>query len=56
VQVIPPVDRAVQYGAQAKQLNAYGWDDAEHRVAHIPIERAMVLMARSSSSRQGGGR
>jgi hypothetical protein len=55
LQVMPPVDRAVQYGAQAKRLKSYGWDDADHRVAHIPIERAMELMA-GSSSQQGGGR
>lgn len=45
LQVAAPLDRAAQYGQQARQLHSYGWVDAEHRVAHIPIERAMGLMA-----------
>jgi hypothetical protein len=30
---------------QAKQLNSYGWVDEKAGVAHIPIERAMELIA-----------
>ena len=45
LQVAAPVDRQAQYGAQARQLHGYGWVDPAHRVAHIPIERAMSLLA-----------
>ena len=30
---------------QEKQLNSYGWVDKDAGVAHIPIERAMALIA-----------
>jgi hypothetical protein len=45
LQADPPADRATQYRLQAQRLESYGWNDADHRVAHIPIERAMALLA-----------
>lgn len=51
LQTHAPRDRAAQYRLQAQQLNSYGWVDAEHRLAHIPIERAMALLAQQASSR-----
>jgi len=53
LQVTAPEDRHAQYAAQARQLNSYGWADPAHRMAHIPIERAMSLLA--AQSKQGGG-
>jgi hypothetical protein len=54
LQAAPPLDRAVQYGAQAQKLHSYGWVDGDHRAAHIPIERAMKVMA--GESRKGDAR
>lgn len=45
LQVTPPADRAAQYRLQAQQLDSYGWVDGGHRTAHIPITRAMELLA-----------
>ena len=47
LQVSAPVDRATQYALQARQLESYGWVASDHRVAHIPIERAMIMLASS---------
>lgn len=44
LQVIAPPDRIRQYRLQTQRLESYGWVDAGHRVAHIPIERAMALL------------
>jgi hypothetical protein len=52
--VVAPADRHAQYAAQARQLNSYGWVDPAHRVARIPIERAMSLLA-TQSKQDGGG-
>jgi hypothetical protein len=30
---------------QKQQLESYGWVDREHGIAHVPIERAMEIMA-----------
>jgi hypothetical protein len=54
LQVVAPADRAAQYSAQARQLNSYGWVDPQHRVARIPIERAMILLATQSKQSSGG--
>lgn len=32
-------------GAAKARLNSYGWNDAEKTSAHIPIERAMAILA-----------
>lgn len=37
---------------KAKQLSSYGWNDADHRSAHVPIERAMQMLAAQSSTQE----
>ena len=54
LQANPPMDRVAQYRLQAEQLDSYGWTDPSHRFAHIPIERAMALLAQQASSRKQG--
>lgn len=49
----PPVDRVTQYRLQAQRLESYGWADADHHVAHIPIERAMALLAQEHQAQAG---
>jgi len=43
---------------EAAQLNSYGWVDQQKGVVHIPIDRAMELMAKEArekrDSREGG--
>jgi len=39
--------------AQRARLDAYGWSDAAHTVAHIPIERAMELVAAGAAPPAG---
>lgn len=51
LQVIAPPDRIRQYRLQTQRLESYGWVDTHHRVAHIPIERAMALL----TSKGGAG-
>lgn len=55
LQADPPPDRIAQYRLQSTHLNSYGWNDADHRTAHIPIERAMALLAQQGVSRRAGG-
>lgn len=50
LQVNPPADRATQYRLQMRQLTTYGWNDAGHRTAHIPIERAMTLLVQKQQA------
>jgi hypothetical protein len=50
LQVNPPADRIAQYRLQTQQLTTYGWTDASHRTAHIPIERAMALLVRKQAA------
>lgn len=50
LQVAPPADRATQYRLQMQQLTTYGWNDASHRTAHIPIERAMALLVQKQQA------
>jgi len=54
LQVAAPVDRAAQYRLQAQQRDTYGWTDPQHRTAHIPVARAMAMLAAESSPRHGG--
>jgi hypothetical protein len=39
---------------ELERLNTYGWMDREHKIAHIPIERAMDLLARDGLPARGG--
>jgi hypothetical protein len=45
----PDLELKLNYGdfeaADRSQLESYGWADREQRVVHIPIERAMQLLA-----------
>jgi hypothetical protein len=50
LQVNPPADRIAQYRLQTQQLTTYGWTDASHRTARIPIERAMALLVRKQAA------
>ncbi|HEX5126468.1 MAG TPA: hypothetical protein VFW00_06985 [Rhodocyclaceae bacterium] len=34
--------------SKRRQLDAYGWVDAQHRIAHIPIDAAMQLLVERS--------
>jgi hypothetical protein len=40
----PPEQQRQFQAAAAAELNAYGWVDAQHNVAHIPIEEAMKML------------
>lgn len=35
--------------AQRRRLQQYGWNDPQHRSAHIPLRQAMARLAASSS-------
>lgn len=54
LQADAPVDRLKQYQRQAKRLHSYGWLDAHHHTARIPIERAMALLAQQAASGPSG--
>lgn len=45
LEVSPSADRALlQAGAQSR-LEGYGWNDKSIQTAHIPIDRAMAILA-----------
>lgn len=49
-----PAGLLLRYQAsQAARLNGYAWEDASHRYAHIPIERAMQLLTQPPEPRHG---
>ncbi|MBE1161538.1 hypothetical protein [Dyella acidiphila] len=50
LQAVPPVDRITLYRVQHTQLESYGWIDPSKGTAHIPIERAMTLLAAQKTS------
>jgi hypothetical protein len=43
LQTNPAADLAAYLKKQTEQLNSYGWNDPEHKTAHVPIQRAMEL-------------
>ncbi len=45
LQVNPDRDIAAYRAAQAARLNGYGWVDRRDGIVHIPIERAMAIVA-----------
>jgi hypothetical protein len=50
-----PVDRLHSYQtAEAARLDGYGWQDTAHRYAHIPIARAMQLLAQHPQLQRPG--
>ncbi len=44
LQIQPRGDYAAYLRSQQIQLNQYGWENAAHSVAHIPVSRAMALV------------
>ncbi len=48
LQMHPFRDRALQGRAEANRLAYYGWNDPSHATAHVPIDRAMVLVTGQS--------
>lgn len=37
---------------KAEQLSSYGWNDVDHKSAHVPIERAMQMLTAQSSTQE----
>ena len=50
LQVNPDRDIEQLRAAEAERLSTYGWVDRGEGIAHIPVERAMALLAGSESS------
>lgn len=48
LQVNPKVDLQVKMAEERDHLNSYGWVDRERGIAHIPIDRAMEMMAKGA--------
>jgi hypothetical protein len=49
LQAVPRMDRLALNRAQHARLTSYGWVNQTDGVAHIPIERAMNLLAAQHS-------
>lgn len=45
-----PRDLAAQRAQEQQQLGGYGWIDAGHTLAHIPIDRAMQIYVRQHAA------
>jgi hypothetical protein len=45
LQVDPRADLAAFRQAEARSMASYGWNGEDRQAAHIPIERAMALIA-----------
>ena len=45
LQVDPPVQKVKLEASEQQRLSSYGWVDQTAKVAHIPIERAIELVA-----------
>ncbi len=54
LQARPPTDLAKLKEAELRRLNGYGWVDREAGIAHIPIARAIEIVA-SKGLPNGGG-
>jgi hypothetical protein len=52
LQTAPPLDLRDLRTAEAAQLEGYGWIDRQAGIAHIPIERAMELVARDAGAKR----
>jgi hypothetical protein len=50
----PASDLAAERAREDGRLNAYGWNDPDHAVAHIPIDRAIQLMVRKGDAGSPG--
>ena len=55
LQTNPQMDLAEVTAAQNKQLHSYGWIDHNGGIIHIPIERAMELIAQRGLPTRGPG-
>lgn len=55
LQAAAPVDRITVYRMQRAQLESYGWIDQPQGIAHIPIERAMTLLAAQKAGQPATG-
>lgn len=56
LQATPAVDLAAERAQQHQRLHAYGWVDRDAGIAHIPIERAMAVLAvKDAAARQSHG-
>ena len=55
LQVDPRADFANFEAEENARLNSYGWIDRAHGVIHIPIERAMELVAQRGLPMRGPG-
>jgi hypothetical protein len=50
---IPDLDRFRE--SEQRKLNSYGWTDKQRGIVHIPIERAMDLIAQRGLPTRGPG-
>ncbi len=50
LQTTPESDLAAMRAAEEARLHAYGWVDESQGIAHIPIERAMEILAQRGAT------
>lgn len=53
LQTDPASDRAAYDAQKARELNSSGWIDRPQGVVHVPIERAMQLLAERGARNEG---
>jgi len=51
----PVAERAAFQHEKRSRLETYGWIDGRHDFAHVPIERAMQMLARQQGARTHSG-
>ena len=57
LQAMPAIDLLQFRAREDERLSTYGWVDRQAGVVHLPIERAMELVAKEGlPAREGGGR
>ena len=57
LQAVPAQDLEAFRARELERLSTYGWVDRQAGVVHLPIERAMELVAKDGLPvREGGGR
>lgn len=58
LEVSPSADRALLQADAQSRLEGYGWNDRSNQTAHIPIDRAMAILAArgwpDQTDKQGG--
>ena len=54
LQSAPQLDLATYRAEKFERLHGSGWIDAQHGIAHIPIEDAMALLARRAAEGDRG--